>query len=117
MIENRKIYQFETPFDHIQDINELVLAARAQLAGKDERSPDELSYDVMDFASALIANWIILREPVPVDTKERFGQIIERVIICLQKLLSYAPDDPETFKKELRHLLRCQLISRENSSN
>ena len=103
---------FETPFDHIQDVNELVLAARARLGEEDERSPEELNYDVMDFSSALIANWIILYEPLPVDTKERFGQIIERLIIGLRKLLSTAPDDPETFKKELRHLLRCQLPRR-----
>jgi hypothetical protein len=37
--------QFETPFDHIQDINELVLAARAYWAEKNEMSPELMDDD------------------------------------------------------------------------
>lgn len=114
MINDQNLRGFETPFDHIQDVNELVLAARAHWAAKNEMSP-ELRNDkwlddtTMDFAAALLAAWIILHEPVPVESKERLTQIIERVITCLRKIQSSSPDDPETFKKELRHMLRRQL--------
>jgi hypothetical protein len=114
--------QFETPFDHIQDVNELVLAARAYWAEKNEMSPELMDDDTaddtaMDFLLALLAGWIILREPVPVDSKERLTQIIEAVITALLRIQSALPDDQAELKKELRHMLRRQLVSRKSDSD
>jgi hypothetical protein len=108
---------FETPFDHIEDVNELVLAARAAWAEQNEMPAtpmDEESAEdtALDFVFALLAGWIILREPVPVDSKERLTQIIDSVIAGLRRIQSAMPDDREAFKKELRHMLRRQLVSR-----
>lgn len=108
---------FETPFDHIQDVNELVLAARAAWAEKNAMPAAPMDEDAeedaaLDFLLALLAGWIILREPVPVDSKERLTQIIDSMIDGLRRIQSALPDDRETLKKELRHMLRRQLVSR-----
>ena len=114
--QNPRGAKFETPFDHIQDVNELVLAARADWAEKNEvpAPMDEATAEdaAMDLIIAILAGWIILREPVPVDSKERLTQIIESIIEGLRRIQSALPDDRETFKKELRHMLRRQLVSR-----
>src|SRR5215510_3043507 len=107
---------FVTPFDHITDVNELVLAARADWAAKNDMPAapmdEETAEDAaMDFLLACLTGWIILREPVPIDSKERLTQIIESVIDGLRRIQSALPDDQETLKKELRHMLRRQLIS------
>ena len=113
--------QFETPFDHIQDVNEFVLAARASLAEKnampaapmDEDTADDAA---MDFLLVVLAAWIILREAVPVDSKERLTQIIESVITALRRIQSTLPDDQAELKRELLHLLRRQFIIRKGDS-
>jgi len=114
-------FQFETPFDHIQDVNEFVLAARAYWAEKNAMSPELMDDDTeddaaMDFILALLASWIILREPVPVDSKERLTQIIESVITALRRIQSALPDDQAELKRELLHLLRRQFIVRKGDS-
>jgi|SRR5215510_8030015 len=71
-------YQFETPFDHIKDVNEFVLAARAYWAERNEAPAGEELLDddaAMDYLSGCVAGWIVLREQVPIDSKERVTQI------------------------------------------
>jgi|SRR5215813_4001474 len=106
--------QFETPFDHITDVNELVLAARADWAEKnampsapmDEETAEDA---LMDILAACLTSWIIIHGQVPVDSKERLTEIIESMIDALRKMQALLPDDPETFKQELRLMLRRRL--------
>ena len=113
--------QIETPFDHIEDVNELILAARAALnitpaVPMDEEAQDAEEDAAMDLLGAALSRWIILLEPVPVDSKERLTQITESMIDCLRRIQSLLPDHPETLKKDLRHMLRRQLAGRKRVS-
>jgi hypothetical protein len=111
--------QFETPFDHIKDVNEFVLAARAAWAEKNKvPAGQELLDDdaAMDYLLVCVANWIILREQVPIDSKERMSQIFESVINTLRKLQSFMPEDQEELRRDLLHLLRRQYIIRKGDS-
>ena len=117
--QNPKGPQFETPFDHIKDVNEFILAARAAWAEKNKVTPGQELLDddaAMDYLSVCVANWIILREQVPIDSKERMSQIFESVINTLRKLQSFLPEDQEELRRDLLHLFRRQYIIRKGDS-
>ena len=108
---------FVTPFDHITDVNELVLAARADWAAKNDMPAEPMDEEtaedaLMDLLYLCLGHWIIVHAQVPVDSKERVTEVIESMIAALRKLQATLPDDPETVKEDLRRLLRRQLISR-----
>jgi len=123
--DNPQQAQFETPFDQIDDVNELILAARAAWPEMDltpaapmDKDAVEVADDaMMDILSSVLTAWIIMREPVPVDSKERLTQVIDSMIDLLRRIQSILPDDPETLKKDLCHMLRRQLRSQKSSSN
>src|SRR5262245_6457816 len=103
--------QFVTPFDHIQDVNDFVLAARAHWAERNKNPAwlEPADEDTaMDYLAGCVAGWIILREQVPIDSKERMTQIFESVIDVLRKLQSSMPEDQAELKREILHLLRRQ---------
>ena len=108
MINHKKV-GFETPFDHIHDVIELILAARSFMAERDQISyplDEDTAMDAaMDFAASLIAHWILIYEQPPIDSKERLTQIIESMIDGLRRIQSLLPDDQEEHKKELLHLI------------
>jgi len=111
--------QFETPFDHIQDVNEYVLAARTYYAERNKNPAwlEPADEDTaMDYLAGCVAGWIILREQLPIDSRERMTQIIESVIDALRKLQSSMPEDQAELKRELLHLLRRQFIVRKGDS-
>jgi len=119
--QNPRGAQFETPFDHIKDVNEFVLAARASLAEKNAMPAAPMDEDTaedaaMDYLLACIVGWIILREQVPIDSKERMTQIFESVINTLRKIQSYMPEDQGELKRDLLHMLRRQFIVRKGDS-
>jgi hypothetical protein len=117
--QNPRGAQFETPFDHIKDVNEFVLAARASWAEKNEvPAGQELLDDdaAMDYLLACVAGWIILREQVPIDSKERMTQIFESVINTLRKIQSFMPEDQAELRRDLLHLFRRQYIIRKGDS-
>jgi hypothetical protein len=112
-------YQFETPFDHIHDVNEFVLAGRAYWAERNKvPAGQELLDDdaAMDYLLGCVAGWIVLREQVPIDSKERVTQIFESVIDALRKIQSSMPEDQAELRRELLHLLRRQYIVRKGDS-
>ena len=120
---NPEKYQFETPFDHIHDVNEFVLAARAawmeeneipaQPPPIDEEEAKEVAEDaLMDYLLACLIGWIVMQEQVPIDSKERMTQIIESMIKALRGIQSSLPEDQETLKTALLHALRRQYIIR-----
>src|SRR5262245_37891913 len=96
---------FEIPFDHIHDVNEFILAAHAFREESVPLDKDVAMDAAMDFALSFIANWIIMCEQPPVDSKERVTQVIESIIDTLRRIQSLWPDDQEEHKKELLHLL------------
>jgi hypothetical protein len=113
--------QFKTPFDHITDVNEFVLAARAAWAEQnampatpmDEETAEDAA---MDFLCAVLVRWIILREPVPVDSRERLTQVIDSMIAALRRLQAALPEDEAELKRELLHLLRRQFAIQKGDS-
>jgi hypothetical protein len=117
--QNPRGAQFETPFDHIKDVNEFVLAARAYWAERN-KNPDwlELADEdaAMDYLLGCVAGWIVLREQLPIDSKERVTQIFESVINALRKIQSSMPEDQAELRRDLLHLLRRQYIVRKGDS-
>ena len=120
---NPENYKFETPFDHIHDVNEFVLAARAawkeeygrppQPPPMDEEEAKEVMEDaLMDYLFGCLIGWIVMEEQVPKDSKERMTQIIESMIKALRGIQSSLPEDQETLKTALLGALRRQYIIR-----
>jgi hypothetical protein len=70
----------------------------------------------MDFLFSCVAGWIIMREPVPIDRKERMTQIFESMINALRKIQSSMPEDEANLKRELLRLFRRQFIVRKGDS-
>jgi len=104
---------FKTPFDHITDVNEFVLAARAAWIEQDAMPAtpldEEASEDAaMDVLCAFLVGWIILREPLPVDSRERLAQVIDSIIAALRRLQALLPEDEGELKRALLSLLRRQ---------
>ena len=109
--------QFETPFDHIHDVNELVLAARADWIAKSANPAvpmnEETAEDAaMDFVFSLLTGWIIMRAQPPIDSKERMTQIIDEVVGALRRIQSALPEDQAELRRDLLHMLRRQLVRR-----
>ena len=71
----------------------------------DEEASEDAAMDVL---CAFLVGWIILREPLPVDSRERLAQVIDSIIAALRRLQALLPEDEAELKRELLHLLRRQ---------
>src|SRR5262249_58178267 len=90
---------FVTPFDHITDVNELVLAARADWAAKnampsapmDEETAEDA---LMDILAACLTSWIIIMGKFPVHRRERLTENFNSLFNPLLKIQPPFPTTP-----------------------